>query len=247
MGRCTVKIENNNKIKMCSFFVILGNRKPLLGIPYIKTLGIVTINCDTIESKEADNPEKSKTNMRQEINATEKHYTNTDGSKFEIEDMPAVSDNKNNSMQYFLPGPNSDADKKVGDEITQSLQRECRDVFSGIECFSVTFSLQIKLDSKPNQAPPRCITYALQQPFKEELEHLQQQDIIPPLGIHEIDEWCNSLVLVSKLNGKVRLCLGPARLNQVLIRSVHRGPALNNIFPKLNNVQYFSLVDVSSG
>ena len=53
-------------------------------------------------------------------------------------------------------------------------------------------------------------------------------------------------VLVLKLNGKVRLCLDPARLNQALIRPVHRGTTLKNIFPKLNNEQYLSLIDASS-
>ena len=52
-------------------------------------------------------------------------------------------------------------------------------------------------------------------------------------------------MLVPKANGKVRLCLGPARLNQVLIRPVHRGPTLHDIFPKLNNVKYLPLIDES--
>ena len=72
-------------------------------------------------------------------------------------------------------------------------------------------------------------------------------DIITPLGIDETMEWCNSFVLVPKANGKVRLCLDPARLNQALIRPVHRSPTLNNILPKLNNVQYMSIIDASSG
>ena len=50
-----------------------------------------------------------------------------------------------------------------------------------------------------------------------------------------------------KLNGKVRLCLDPAGLNQVIIKLVHRGPTLNDIFQKLNCVQYLSLIDASSG
>ena len=37
-------------------------------------------------------------------------------------------------------------------------------------------------------------------------------------------EWCNSFVLVPQANGKVRLCLDPARLSQVLIRPVQRSP-----------------------
>ena len=52
---------------------------------------------------------------------------------------------------------------------------------------------------------------------------------IVPLGMDETLEWCNSFVLVPKVNGKVRLCLDPARLNKSLIRPVHRGPTLNDI------------------
>ena len=65
--------------------------------------------------------------------------------------------------------------------------------------------------------------------------------------MNETLECYNSFALVTKLNGKVRLCLVPARLNQVLIRPVHRGPTLNDIFTKLNNAQYLSLIDASSG
>ena len=120
-------------------------------------------------------------------------------------------------------------------------------MFTGIGCFDRTFSLHVKPDSKPYQVFPRHIAYALQKPFKEELERPQQQDIITPLVVGEMVEWCNSLVLAQKPNGKVRLCLDPARLNQVLLRPVHRGPTLNDIFPKLNNVKYLLLTDVSSG
>ena len=65
--------------------------------------------------------------------------------------------------------------------------------------------------SKPYKAPPRHVAYALKKPFKEELEWLQKMDIIAPLGIDELTEWCNSFVLVPKANGKVRLCLDPCK------------------------------------
>ena len=60
-------------------------------------------------------------------------------------------------------------------------------------------------------------------------------------------EWCNSFVLVPKANGKVRLCLDHTHLNQALIRPIQRGPTLNDILPKLDNVRYLSLIDASSG
>ena len=91
------------------------------------------------------------------------------------------------------------------------------------------------------------MVYVLQKPFEEELKWLQKQDIIPPLGVDETAEWCKSFLLVPKANGRVRLCLDPAWLNQVLIRLVHRGPTPNDILPKLNILKYLSLIDVSSG
>ena len=60
-------------------------------------------------------------------------------------------------------------------------------------------------------------------------------------------EWYNSFVLIPKPNSIVRMCLDPARLNQVHIKPIHKGPTLNDIFPKLNNVKNLSLIDVSSG
>ena len=102
-------------------------------------------------------------------------------------------------------------------------------------------------DSKPYQVPLGGVAYALQKPFKDELDWLQKMDIITLLGVDETAEWCNSFVLVPKANGKVRLCLDLVRLNQASIRPVLRGPTLNNILPRLNNVKYISVIDASSG
>ena len=84
------------------------------------------------------------------------------------------------------------------------MQKEFEDEFTGIECFDGTFLLEVKPDSKPYQAHQWHVTYRLQKPFKEELERLQLQDIITPLGIEEMVEGCNSFILIPKPSGKVR-------------------------------------------
>ena len=157
-----------------------------------------------------------------------------------------IKTNPDKSTNNFLAGPNCDSDKRKSAETTQQIHKEFDDVFNDIGCFEGTFSLLIKTDSKPYQVPPLHISYALQKPLQEELERLQQQDIITLHGVDETLEWCNSFVLVPKANGKVRLHLDPAWLNQALIRLVHRGTTLNNILPKINKIQYLSLMDVSS-
>ena len=155
--------------------------------------------------------------------------------------------NTNTLTNYFLSSPNIEVDKRKSIELTQKIHNVFDNVFNGIGCLEGTFSLQLKPDSKPYQAPLRCVAYVLQKPFKDELDWLQNLDIITPLGIDKTAEWCNSFVLVPKANGKVRLCLDPARLNQALIRPIHRGPMLNDILPRLNNVQYMSIIDASLG
>ena len=94
-----------------------------------------------------------------------------------------VIDNEPNKIYYFLPGPSQDNNKRVSAEIMQQLQRDFKDVFTGIGGFDGAFSLQVKLDSKPHQVPIRCAVYALQKPLEEKLEWLQQQDIITPLEV----------------------------------------------------------------
>ena len=74
------------------------------------------------------------------------------------------------------------ADKKQSSKMTQKIHNRFGNIFNGIGCFKGMFSLQLRPNSKPYQAPPRHVAYALQKPFKEELDHLQKMDIITPLG-----------------------------------------------------------------
>ena len=145
--------------------------------------------------------------------------------------------NANTLTKYFLPCPNYETDKRKSAELTQQMHKEFDNVFNGIGYFEGTFALHLKPNSRPYQAPPRHVAYMLQKPFKDELDRLQQLNIITPLGGDKMLQWCNSFVSVPKANGKVRLCLDPAQLNQTFIRLVHRGPTLKDILPKLNNVK----------
>ena len=101
--------------------------------------------------------------------------------------------------------PNIEVDRRKSIELTQN-------VHNGIGCFEDTFLLQLKPDSKPYQAPLRHVVYALEEPFKDELDWLQKLYIITQLGVDETAEWCNSLCVSTQSNGKVRLCLDPVRL-----------------------------------
>ena len=164
------------------------------------------------------------TNIEQEMHAVEKGCANMDADLKTKQDANSQNSQNNaiKTINYFFSSSKVDADKGKSSELMQEVHNTFQDVFNGIVCFEGISSLQLKPDSKLYQVPPRCVTYALQKPFNEELELLQKMDIITTLGVGEMAEWCNSFVLVPKVNGKVRLCLDPARLNQALIRPIHR-------------------------
>ena len=161
-------------------------------------------------------------NITQKTHTVEKSCANMDADSKIKHNVNGHSNNNNvNTITiYFLSSPNVEADKRKR-ELIHEICNVFGDVFNGIGCFKGTFSLQLKPDSKPYQALPRHVAYALQKLFKEELEWLQKMDIITSLGVDETAEWWNSFVLVPKANGKIRLCIDQERLNQALIRPIH--------------------------
>ena len=205
-------------------------------------LNILNLNIDSIQAQVAN----CRTNREQETHKVAEDCTNTNT----VGIIKQKSNGQNQSIKlinYFYSSKDPEADKRQSDSMTQKIHTTYGNVSNGIGCFEGTFSLQLKPDSKPYQVPPRHMAYVLQKPFKEELKQLQELDIITPLGVDKMAEWCKSFVVVPKANGKVQLCLDPMWLNQALIRLIHRGPTLNDILPKLNNIQYMSIIIVSLG
>ena len=57
--------------------------------------------------------------------------------------------NNNFIIDYFIPGPDREADKRKSAKITNLIHKEFSDIFSGIGYFEDTFLLQVKEGSKP--------------------------------------------------------------------------------------------------
>ena len=60
-------------------------------------------------------------------------------------------------------------------------------------------------------------------------------------------DWVNSLVVVEKENGKLRICLDPRDLNAAIKRPHYPMPTLEDALVKLTSAKYFSKLDASSG
>ena len=59
--------------------------------------------------------------------------------------------------------------------------------FLGTSCFKGTISQQVQEGIKLFQVPLRHVVYALPEPFEKEVEHLQEQQIIMPLLMRQLN------------------------------------------------------------
>ena len=60
-------------------------------------------------------------------------------------------------------------------------------------------------------------------------------------------EWVNSFVLVTKPNGKLRVCLDPRNLNNTINREHFKLPTREEIAAKFADAKVFSKLDASTG
>lgn len=118
-------------------------------------------------------------------------------------------------------------------------------VFKGIGSIAGDVSIHIAPDAVPVVHPPRKIPVALKDRVKEELDRMEKMGVIKK--VDEPTDWVNSMVVVEKRSGKLRVCLDPHDLNKVIQRPHYPLKTLDDILPQLNGARYFTKMDATSG
>ncbi|XP_058445614.1 uncharacterized protein K02A2.6-like [Malaya genurostris] len=106
---------------------------------------------------------------------------------------------------------------------------------------------KVKLDLKPNQIPvfrpKRPVAYSMYRSVDEELDRLERLNIISPI---DYSEWAAPIVVVRKANGAIRICGDYSTgLNKALQPHQYPLPLPQDIFVKLANCKFFSIIDMS--
>ncbi len=122
------------------------------------------------------------------------------------------------------------------------IKLQYRDMFTGIGLFPDTCSLLLKPDAIPIVNAPRRIPVALRQPLKAELQRMEQNGIIE--SVTKPTDWVNSLVIVQKPNGSLRLCLDPQVLNNAIRRPHYPMKTLEDILPDLSDAKLMREPDI---
>ena len=118
-------------------------------------------------------------------------------------------------------------------------------VFEGLGCLPGEHRIVTDDSVTPTVHPCRKVPFKLQKELKKELKKMEEQGIITK--IDEPTDWVNSLVIVKKKNGSLRVCLDPRDLNRAIKRQHFKLPTREEIMAQFAGATIFSKMDASQG
>ena len=119
------------------------------------------------------------------------------------------------------------------------------DLFEGLGTIPFKHEIEIQKNATPVIHSAKRVPLSLHDKLKDTLGDLESRGIVEK--VNKPTEWVNSLVIVEKTNGTLRLCLDPRDLNKVVKREHHMIPTAENIIAKLAGKKVFSVVDMKDG
>ncbi len=119
------------------------------------------------------------------------------------------------------------------------------DVFNGLGCLPGTHTIKINPKATPVIEGCRKVPFALHDQLKKELDRMKSLDVITE--VTEPTEWVNSMVIVHKKQGTLRICLDPRNLNLAVRREHFKLPTREEVMAQFAGATVFSKLDASSG
>lgn len=118
---------------------------------------------------------------------------------------------------------------------------EYLEVFEGMGCLPGEYRIQLSNDARPVVHAPRKLPVALRDDVKRKLDEMLDLGVIEK--VEGPTDWVNSMTVVKKPNGEIRICLDPRDLNKYIKREHFKLPTLDDITSKLSGARYFSTLD----
>ncbi|XP_063381956.1 uncharacterized protein LOC134668401 [Cydia fagiglandana] len=122
---------------------------------------------------------------------------------------------------------------------------EYADVFEGIGCMPGEYRIALDDSVRPVVHAPRKLPVALKEQIKLKLDEMERQQIIAK--VEGPTDWVNSMTVVKKPNGDLRICLDPKDLNKAIKREHYRLPTIDEITANLTGARFFSTLDAKNG
>ena len=136
-----------------------------------------------------------------------------------------------------------------GKESSQQLREEVMlnyaNVFTGLGRLEKPYHIEVDPTVTPVVNPPRTIPAALRDRVKAELEPMEKRGVIR--RVEEPTDWVNSMAVVEKADGSLRICLDPKHLNKAIKREHFQLPTIEDITTRMANAKWFTKLDANRG
>ena len=96
--------------------------------------------------------------------------------------------------------------------------------------------------STPIQQAPRRVSVALRDRVKATLADIVRDDIIE--AVEKPTEWISSMVVITKKDSKLRICLDPKDLIRAIRREHYQLPTIEDIATRLHGTKVLTVLDV---
>ena len=143
----------------------------------------------------------------------------------------------------------------------QDILETYSDVFTGIgKLPGLPYKFQLKPNAKPARHAPRKVPTHLQEAFHEEIRNLEVLGILKETK--DVTAWVNHFVIMEKklpidssnsyspghtVTKKLRICLDPRDLNEVLEREPYYTHSIEEIIGKFQGMTKFTIADFNKG
>ena len=105
--------------------------------------------------------------------------------------------------------------------------------------------LNVRDDVQPVVMPVRHVPISVRPKLKTELDRLVSIGVLKQ--VEQPTPWVSQLVITTKKNGDIRVCLDPKELNKALLREHYMLPVLEDLLHELGQSCVFSKADLASG
>ena len=108
------------------------------------------------------------------------------------------------------------------------------------------YQIELRDDAQPFAlSTPRRVAIPLLKSVRQELDRMEKSGVITK--VNQLTEWCASMVVVPKANGRVRICVDLSKLNESVKRERHPLPVVHQTLAQLAGAKLFTKLDANSG
>ena len=137
------------------------------------------------------------------------------------------------------------AEESLSLDQPKTTREESGELFKGLGCLPGMYHIQLIDGATPVVHAPRKVPVPQREKVIEELKRMEKLGVI--VRQENPTEWVNSLVVVQKPNGAVRLCIDPRDLNAAMKRSHYPMKTVDEVATRLQGANTFSILDAKSG